>query len=189
MDACAPGLFLAYGVGRLGCQVSGDGDWGIVNLKPKPGWMSWLPDWFWAYDYPNNVNGAYNPFTDPTSTEYQQSELTHAVGSQLNPDYIVHLTSPVFPTPLYEAVANILFFFILWSQRKKFASPGALFSVYLIFNGLERFLIELIRVNTTLFNIGSYHVTQAEVIALCLFTLGVIGLIWTKKNAKKTMLA
>ncbi|MCB0762452.1 MAG: prolipoprotein diacylglyceryl transferase, partial [Flavobacteriales bacterium] len=28
-DATAPGLMLAYGIGRIGCQVSGDGDWGI----------------------------------------------------------------------------------------------------------------------------------------------------------------
>lgn len=187
MDACAPGLFLAYGFGRFGCQVSGDGDWGIVNTKPMPGWLSWLPDWVWAYDYPNNVNNAYNPFTDPTSADYQQAEITHAVASQLNPDYIVHLVAPVYPTPLYEAFINILFFAIIWSQRKKFVSPGALFSVYLIFNGLERFFIELIRVNTTLFEIGSYHVTQAELIALCLVLIGVFGLIWTKKRAKTTL--
>ena len=31
---------LAYGVGRIGCQMSGDGDWGIENLSPKPEWMS-----------------------------------------------------------------------------------------------------------------------------------------------------
>src|SRR5215467_8738669 len=30
-DAAAPGLMLAYAVGRIGCQVSGDGDWGIYN--------------------------------------------------------------------------------------------------------------------------------------------------------------
>ena len=30
-DAAAPALMLAYGIGRIGCQVSGDGDWGIVN--------------------------------------------------------------------------------------------------------------------------------------------------------------
>jgi prolipoprotein diacylglyceryltransferase len=187
MDACAPGLFLAYGVGRLGCQVSGDGDWGIVNTKPKPGWMSWLPDWFWAYDYPNNVNGVRNPYS-PDDPEYMEANMRATIEQLANPDRL-HLIAPVFPTPLYEAIANILFFAILWSQRKKFVSPGALFSVYLIFNGLERFFIELIRVNTTLFKIGSFHVTQAEIIALCLFTLGVIGLIWTKRNAKKTMLA
>ena len=30
-DATAPGLMLAYAIGRIGCQVSGDGDWGILN--------------------------------------------------------------------------------------------------------------------------------------------------------------
>src|SRR5690606_6935771 len=30
-DAAAPALILAYGLGRLGCQFSGDGDWGIYN--------------------------------------------------------------------------------------------------------------------------------------------------------------
>ncbi|MEO7210985.1 MAG: prolipoprotein diacylglyceryl transferase family protein, partial [Chitinophagaceae bacterium] len=44
-DAAAPALMLAYGLGRIGCQVAGDGDWGIVNTFPKP--FSWMPDWFW----------------------------------------------------------------------------------------------------------------------------------------------
>jgi len=30
-DAIAPAMLLAYAVGRIGCQVSGDGDWGIYN--------------------------------------------------------------------------------------------------------------------------------------------------------------
>ena len=33
-DANAPGLMLAYGFGRIGCQVAGDGDWGIpISLQ------------------------------------------------------------------------------------------------------------------------------------------------------------
>lgn len=31
VDAAAPGLMIAYAIGRIGCQVSGDGDWGIYN--------------------------------------------------------------------------------------------------------------------------------------------------------------
>ncbi len=31
VDAAAPALILAYAVGRIGCQVAGDGDWGIYN--------------------------------------------------------------------------------------------------------------------------------------------------------------
>jgi prolipoprotein diacylglyceryltransferase len=28
-DSIAPALMLAYAIGRIGCQVAGDGDWGI----------------------------------------------------------------------------------------------------------------------------------------------------------------
>ncbi len=52
-DAIAPGLMMAYGVGRIGCQLSGDGDWGIAaNVAAKP---DWLPMWLWAESYPNNI--------------------------------------------------------------------------------------------------------------------------------------
>lgn len=30
-DSVAPALMIAYAVGRIGCQVAGDGDWGIYN--------------------------------------------------------------------------------------------------------------------------------------------------------------
>ncbi len=54
-DVAALALPLAYAIGRIGCQVSGDGCWGIPNPSPKPHWLSFLPDWLWAYDYPHNV--------------------------------------------------------------------------------------------------------------------------------------
>jgi prolipoprotein diacylglyceryltransferase len=47
---------------------------------------------------------------------------------------------------------------------------------------MERFFVELIRVNTTLFTIGGFRVTQAEVIAVTLMTLGVVGVILTRKR-------
>jgi len=55
-DAVAPALMLGYAVGRLGCQISGDGDWGIpADMALKPGW---LPAWLWAQTYANNIFGA-----------------------------------------------------------------------------------------------------------------------------------
>ena len=54
-DSAAPSLMIAYGIGRIGCQLAGDGCWGIVNTAPKPGWLSFLPDWAWAFNYPHNV--------------------------------------------------------------------------------------------------------------------------------------
>jgi phosphatidylglycerol:prolipoprotein diacylglycerol transferase len=54
-DAFAPALMLAYALGRVGCQLSGDGDWGIAaNMASKPGWV---PAWLWAQTYANNIAG------------------------------------------------------------------------------------------------------------------------------------
>ena len=39
-DAFAPAMMIAYAVGRIGCQVSGDGDWGVYNsayISDQPG--------------------------------------------------------------------------------------------------------------------------------------------------------
>jgi phosphatidylglycerol---prolipoprotein diacylglyceryl transferase len=53
LDATAPAMMLGYGIGRLGCQIAGDGDWGIAaNMALKP---SWLPEWLWAQPYDGNI--------------------------------------------------------------------------------------------------------------------------------------
>lgn len=166
-DANAPGLMLAYGIGRVGCQISGDGDWGIENFSPKPSWLSWAPDWFWAYKYPHNVNevGVLIPGCEGK--------------------YCYELPNAVFPTPLYETLAALFIFGILWSIRKKIKTPGLLFSIYLIFNGMERFLIEKIRVNT-LYHIGNFGITQAEIISVVLFLVGALGVIYFSLQGKKS---
>jgi phosphatidylglycerol:prolipoprotein diacylglycerol transferase len=59
LDATAPSTMLGYGIGRLGCQISGDGDWGIAaNMALKP---DWLPQWLWAQTYDGNIAGAMIP--------------------------------------------------------------------------------------------------------------------------------
>jgi phosphatidylglycerol:prolipoprotein diacylglycerol transferase len=56
LDAVAPAMMLGYGIGRLGCQIAGDGDWGtFANMSLKPGWV---PDWLWAQTYDGNIVGA-----------------------------------------------------------------------------------------------------------------------------------
>ena len=58
-DAIAPTLILGYGIGRLGCHLAGDGDWGIAsNIAAKP---SFLPTWLWSETYPNNILGMTLP--------------------------------------------------------------------------------------------------------------------------------
>ncbi len=56
LDAVAPAMMLGYAIGRIGCQISGDGDWGsAANMALKP---DWLPLWMWAQTYDNNIVGA-----------------------------------------------------------------------------------------------------------------------------------
>lgn len=153
LDIGGPGMMLAYSVGRIGCHMSGDGDWGQVNLNAKP--ISWLPDWLWAYTYPNNVANEGVP-------------IANCIGKFCNV-----LPQPVYPTPLYEVIAAFLLFLILWNIRHKIKYPGMLFGIYLMFNGLERFFVELIRVNSK-YHIGSLSFTQAELISTLLFIGGVL---------------
>jgi len=160
-DAAAPALMLAYGIGRIGCQVSGDGDWGIVNKLKKP--FSFMPDWMWSYTYPHNVAKEGVP-----------------IPGDLDKYHYV-LPEGVFPTPFYETIACLILFFILWSFRKKLKVPGTLFALYLMFNGIERFLVEKIRVNTRL-NIFGFQPTQAEVISTLLFLAGLT--LWILLNRK-----
>jgi prolipoprotein diacylglyceryltransferase len=65
-----------------------------------------------------------------------------------------------------------LLFAFLWSIRKRISITGRLFAIYLIVNGIERFLIEKIRVNTK-YSIFGYHPTQAEIISTCLVIIGI----------------
>ncbi len=151
LDIGAPGMMLAYGVGRIGCQMAGDGDWGIPNTDPKPGWLSWAPDWMWSFKYPHNV-----------SMEDQGNKIADCVGKYCN-----ELRLPVYPTPFYESVVCILLFFFLWSIRDRIKTPGVMFGIYMILAGVERFLVELIRVNTK-YHVAGIPFTQAELISLCL---------------------
>jgi phosphatidylglycerol:prolipoprotein diacylglycerol transferase len=160
-DAAAPALMISYAIGRIGCQVAGDGDWGIVNTSDKP--FSWLPDWMWAYNYPHNVNEVGVPIKD-------------CVGK-----YCAELPMGVYPTPFYETIMAFVLFLLLWSVRKKIKVPGALFALYLMVNGLERFFIEKIRVNTHI-DLFGFQPTQAEVISTLLFVVGLVLWIVLNRN-------
>ncbi|HTN21866.1 MAG TPA: prolipoprotein diacylglyceryl transferase family protein [Pelobium sp.] len=170
-DVSGPGLMLAYGVGRIGCQLAGDGDWGINNTNPKPDWLSWAPDWMWSFKYPHNVinEGVAIPGCD--------GKFCH------------ELAVAVYPTPFYECVACILLFFFLWSIRKQIKTPGVLFCIYLILNGIERFFVELIRVNSK-YHIGGFAFTQAELISTLLVVGGVVGIfIFMAKDKERKAVA
>ena len=154
IDSAAPALMLAYGIGRIGCQMSGDGDWGIVNLSPKPDWLAIFPDWIWSYNFPNNVINAGVYIEGCTGR------------------FCSVLPQPVWPTALYEVIMCIILFSVLWIIRKRIKIAGLLFCIYLVMNGIERFFIEKIRINTEYNILGG--ITQAEIISFFLIISGLI---------------
>ncbi|MFY7965400.1 MAG: prolipoprotein diacylglyceryl transferase [Chitinophagaceae bacterium] len=202
-DATAPALMIAYAIGRIGCQVSGDGDWGIINsafisdynghsitatmqqfndaMQQNHGYfykefgnlqnvhhinvppVSWLPNWLFGYTYPHNV------VNDGVMMLNCKGDFCNA------------LPLPVFPTPFYETVVSTIFFFGLIGFRNKIKTAGTMFGIYLMLNGFERFWIEKIRVNTV-YNIGGFHPTQAEIISTFLFFVGLVMVLLAQKN-------
>jgi phosphatidylglycerol:prolipoprotein diacylglycerol transferase len=167
LDIGGPGMMLSYGLGRIGCQMSGDGDWGKDNLAPKPGWLHWAPDWMWAFKFPHNVNDVGVAIPGCTG------------------DFCHVLVNPVYPTSFYESVTCILLFLFLWSIRKYIKTPGIMFGIYLVLNAIERFLIEFIRVNTR-YQIGSISFPQAQLIAILLFILGIVLIVTGLNKHKKS---
>ena len=151
LDATAPSIMLGYGIGRLGCQISGDGDWGIAaNMTLKP---NWLPDWLWAQTYGGNIAG-------------------------------VIITPPgVYPTPIYEIGMALGVAWVLWMLRFHKHRPGYLFSLFLLFAGFERILIEKIRVNVRYDLLGT-SVTQAEAISFLLIIAGLVGILATLRTKR-----
>jgi prolipoprotein diacylglyceryl transferase len=166
LDSVAPALMISYAIGRIGCHLSGDGDWGIDNLAPKPSWMYAFPDWLWSYNYPHNVI----------------KEGVKIFGC--DGEYCTILQNPVFPTPLYEIIVCTFLFIILWVFRKRIKISGVLFSLYLILNGLERFFIEKIRIDSE-FKLMGFWMKQAELIALTLIFVGFFLIILLVINFKK----
>ncbi|WP_207534573.1 prolipoprotein diacylglyceryl transferase [Desertivirga arenae] len=154
-DIGSPGMLVAYGVGRLGCHLSGDGDWGRVNLHTKP--FTWVPDWIWASTYPHNVL---------REGEYIQG---------CSEEYCSQLLKPVYPTSLYEAIVILSLFCLLWKFKDKLQHPGSMFSLYLIINGGERLLMEQIKVNLN-YTIAGLSFSQAELIAALFLVSGIAGI-------------
>jgi phosphatidylglycerol---prolipoprotein diacylglyceryl transferase len=169
IDCSAPVIMIGYAIGRLGCHFSGDGCWGIVNTLPQPQWLSWMPDWLWAYDFPHNV-------------------INHGVPiSGCQGANCMILENPVFPTSLYESVISFIFFGFIWIGRRRIKAPVVLFGLFMLLNGFERFFIEKIRINNK-YNFLGLQLTQAEIISGLLIIAGTGTIIYfSKQYAAKQM--
>ena len=156
-DAVAPALMAAYGVGRMGCQLSGDGDWGKVAAAQPDWWF--LPEWLWSFRFPHNVIRAGEAIPGCTV------------------EYCNQLPQGVYPTSVYETLMAFAIAGLLWALRKRLTDlPGVLISLYLLLNGVERYFIEFVRINDRYEVLGA-QLSQAQLIAIGFMLTGAFG-IW-----------
>ena len=144
MDVCSPAAAVGYAIGRIGCLLSGDGDYGIPTRLP----------WGMSFPFPATV-----PTTGPWDPE-SHSGVCNKFGLPEN--------CTVHPTPIYEFLIWMLIAVILWRIGKKALNgeaTGKVFSYYLILTGVARFLIELIRINPRSF-FGMSNAQTASLISI-----------------------
>lgn len=78
---------------------------------------------------------------------------------------------PVHPTQLYETIINFTMFFVLVKfVRPRLKTPGTTFAIYLMIAGLERFLLEFIRVNPKV----AWGLSSAQFTSMGIFIAGLI---------------
>ena len=122
-DATGMALALGYAIGRIGCQLAGDGDYGAPTDLP------------WGMAYPNGV---------------------------------VPTLEKVHPAPVYETVAHLAIFAILWKTRETIGPPGLSFCAYLVLSGMARFSVETIRINPRVL----WGLSEAQLISAAMIAVG-----------------
>jgi phosphatidylglycerol---prolipoprotein diacylglyceryl transferase len=136
LDVASPAAAMGYGIGRIGCLISGDGDYGIPTSLP------------WGMSFPNGI---------------------------------VPTTERVHPTPIYEFLAAVFIFWILWRLGargfKTHAPNGMIFAAYLVLTGISRFLVEIIRINPRSF----YGLTNAQAASVVSVLCGAALFLYSRK--------
>jgi phosphatidylglycerol:prolipoprotein diacylglycerol transferase len=159
-DIGAPALVLGHAIGRIGCLLSGDGDWGVITNLP------------WAMRFPNGIAG-WNRETVRALDSH--GALVYA----FPPGVAVPTSVGVHPTPIYEAILYGAVFLLLWARRKGTQIDGRLFCLYLILVGFIRLMVEFIRVNPRVI----FGLSEAQLISLIMIAIG--SLAWIITSARR----
>lgn len=153
-DAAAPALGLGYGVGRLACFFVGD-DYG----RPT-----------------SSAVGIAFPKGAPPTT----AEALRAAGADVDPSLPPDTVLRVHPTQLYEVAAGLTIFAILMWRQRRAPRRGSQFGLFLILLGIERFLVEFVRLKDDRF-FGPF--TVAQVISVTLIILGTFLMLRGERTA------
>jgi len=146
-DIVAPLLILGYAIGRIGCFLVGD-DYGLPTH--------------------HSIGVAFEKGIPPTTTYSFETYYPWIDISGFDPGVIT-----VLPTQLMETAMGLMIFIYLWNKRKSITVKGSLFFTYLIFAGVERFLIEFIRTNPKYVWFGdSMGLSGAQLLSVVMIVIG-----------------
>jgi phosphatidylglycerol:prolipoprotein diacylglycerol transferase len=150
-DVAGIAIASGYSVGRTGCWAVGD-DYG----KPWNGAL--------AVAFPNG---------SPPSTV---ADMVGAFKMHFPPGSDPNALLSVYPTQLIEVALGFVMFLILWRMRDHTHREGWLFGVWCVLAGVERFLIEFLRVKDDRFTtLGGLSMAQAIAIGVVLVGLVIVG--------------
>jgi phosphatidylglycerol---prolipoprotein diacylglyceryl transferase len=157
LDAGSPAAALGYGIGRIGCFLSGDGDYGIPTSLP------------WGMSFPNGLV--------PTTQRVHPTPIYELIVACLIAWWLWRVGARQIVALHGNSAA----------QRAKSAEggrrppDGSVFASYLIWTGLARFLVEFIRINPRSF----LGMSNAQAAGLGCVIAGVILWLWLSKRERR----
>jgi phosphatidylglycerol---prolipoprotein diacylglyceryl transferase len=119
LDAGSPAAALGYGIGRIGCLLSGDGDYGIPTSLP------------WGMSFPNGLV--------PTIERVHPTPIYEFIVACLIAWALWRMGARQIAGDATDEKFD--------SAPMAARNPGEVFAAYLVLTGAARFLVEFIRIN------------------------------------------
>jgi phosphatidylglycerol---prolipoprotein diacylglyceryl transferase len=158
-DAGSPAAALGYGIGRIGCLLSGDGDYGIPTSLP------------WGMSFPNGlVPTVERVHPTPIYEFIVACGIAWWIWRMGAPDHIMQAHAESVSPSEARAIST--------SIRR----PGEVFAAYLVLTGAARFLVEFIRINPRSF----LGMSNAQTAAAASVIVGIILWRWTSRRNAAT---
>jgi phosphatidylglycerol:prolipoprotein diacylglycerol transferase len=164
-DAGSASAALGYGIGRIGCLLSGDGDYGVPTSLP------------WGMSFPNGLV--------PTTQRVHPTPIYELIIACVIAWVLWKLGSE--QTTLRFGETSVRGQRVARRARHgiettrgavRWLRPGSVFSAYLLLTGAARFLVEVIRINPRSF----FGLTNAQAASLASMSAGA-ALWWRVSNA------
>src|SRR5271170_4571029 len=183
LDAGSPAAALGYGIGRIGCLLSGDGDYGVptslpwgmsfpnglvpttARVHPTPiyefiaacaiAWILWRMGTLQVNPRLSAMNSALVPGPKLSPEEFERAREAFEARAKAHPQR---------PLPFWRQLR------MKWKIMFMLPFTGSVFAVYLILTGVARFLVEFIRINPRSF----FGLTNAQAASVVSVIVGVV---------------